>query len=152
MPTVSKEKLLRMAGTAFEPSAWLVIDQDRIHLFADATGDHQYIHVDPEKASKSPFGSTIAHGFLSLSLLPHLSEKVAIRPEGVKMVINYGLNKVRFLQPVKVGSEVRLVSKIAEVVEKKPGHILITTEAAVEIRGEEKPALVAEMLLMYVVG
>jgi acyl dehydratase len=152
MPTVSKEELLRMAGTAVEPSAWLRIDQDRIHLFADATGDHQYIHIDPEKASKTPFGSTIAHGFLSLSLLPHLSEEVAVRPEGVQMVINYGLNKVRFLQPVKVGSEVRLVSKIADVVEKKPGHILITTDAAVEIRGEEKPALVAEMLLMYVVG
>lgn len=152
MPTVSKEELLRMAGTAVEPSAWLRIDQDRINLFADATGDHQYIHIDPEKASKTPFGATIAHGFLSLSLLPHLSEEVAVRPEGVHMVINYGLNKVRFLQPVKVGSEVRLVSKIADVVEKKPGHILITTEAAVEIRGEEKPALVAEMLLMYVVG
>ncbi len=149
---VPKEELLRMAGTAAEPSAWLKIEQDRIHLFADATGDHQYIHVDAEKAAKTPFGSTIAHGFLSLSLLPHLSEEVAIVPEGLVMGINYGLNKVRFLQPVKVGSEVRLLSKIIDVREKKPGHVLVTAEATVEIRGEEKPALVAETLALYVVG
>ncbi len=153
MPTlVRPEQLLGMAGQESEPSSWMVIDQERINLFADATGDHQFIHVDPEKAARTPLGTTVAHGFLSLSLLPMLSKEIAVVPEGLKMAFNYGLNKVRFPCPVKVGSEVRLRSKITGVTEKGPGRILVTTRHEVEIRGEDKPALVAEMLAMMVVG
>jgi acyl dehydratase len=152
MKTVSKAELLGMAGHENEPSPWLLIDQDRVDLFADATNDHQFIHVDPVQAAATPFGTTIAHGYLTLSLLPYLSQQVAAAPEGLLMGINYGLDKLRFPQPVKVGSEVRLRSKVLEVSEKLPGRILVKTEATVEIRGEPKPALVAETLAMFVVG
>lgn len=141
-----------MAGQEREPTGWFLIDQERVDRFAEATGDFQFIHVDPEKARHTPFGTTIAHGYLTLSLLPKLSEEVAVVPEGLLMAFNYGLNKVRFPTPVKVGSEIRLRSKILGVTEKGPGRILVTSEATVEIRGEDKPALVAETLAMYVVG
>ena len=141
-----------MAGRESGPTSWLRIDQQRVDLFADATGDHQFIHVDPEKAARTPLGTTIAHGYLTLSLLPMLSEEIAVVPEGLAMTFNYGVNKVRFLNPVKVGSEVRLRSRILDVVEKGPGRILVTGQATVEIRGQEKPALVAETLLLHVVG
>ncbi len=151
MPTVvSRDELFSQAGQPRPPSPWLRIDQDRIDLFADATGDHQFIHVDPKQAAKTPLGGTVAHGFLSLSLIPYLMAEEALVPEGVAMALNYGLNKVRFLQPVKVGSRVRLQSKVLDVSEKKPGHILVTQEATVEIEGASRPALVAEMLAMYV--
>ena len=149
---VSTGALLAMAGKDLGRSSWLTVDQARIDLFADATGDHQFIHVDPEKAALTPFGSTIAHGFLSLALIPLLSQETTVVPEGLRMAVNYGLNKVRFLQAVKVGSEVRLFSKILEVSEKKPGRILVTCEATIEIKGETKPALIAETVAMYVVG
>ncbi len=149
---VSKDELLQMTGRQREPSSWLRIDQAQIDLFAEATRDHQFIHVDPEKAAHTPMGKTIAHGFLTLSLLPHLAEENGVRPEGLLMAFNYGLNKLRFLQPVPVGSEVRLHSKILSVTEKDPGRLLMTTEATVEIKGEDKPALVAETLTMFMVG
>ncbi len=153
MPNVvPKDELLEMAGHQSEPSPWLTIDQSQINLFADATRDHQFIHVDPVRASKTPLGTTIAHGFLTLSLLPHLAEEHATMPEGLLMAFNYGLNKVRFIQPVKVDSEVRMYSKILAVTEKDPGRVLVTTEATVEIKGEDKPALIAEMLSMFVVS
>ncbi len=153
MPTfVSKEELLSMAGRESEPTAWLTIDQERVDLFADATGDHQFIHVDPEKAARTPLGGTVAHGYLTLSLLPMLAAEIAVMPEGMVMAFNYGVNKVRFPSPVRVGSEIRLRSRITDVLEKGPGRILVTAEATVEIRGQEKPALVAETLSMYVVG
>ncbi len=153
MPTfVSKEELLSMAGRESEPTAWLTIDQERVDLFADATGDHQFIHVDPEKAARTPLGGTVAHGYLTLSLLPMLAAEIAVMPEGMVMAFNYGVNKVRFPSPVRVGSEIRLRSRITDVLEKGPGRILVTAEATVEIRGQEKPALVAETLSMFVVG
>ncbi len=153
MPTfVSKAELLQMAGRRSEPTSWLAIDQQRVDLFAEATGDHQFIHVDPEKAARTPLGGTVAHGYLTLSLLPMLSAEIAVLPQGMAMAFNYGLNKLRFPSPVKVGSEVRLRSKILGVTEKNPGQILVTAEATVEIRGQEKPALVAETLSMFVVG
>lgn len=153
MPTfVSTEELLSMAGHESQPTSWMAIDQERVNLFADATGDHQFIHVDPEKAALTPLGTTVAHGFLTLSLLPMMTEEIAVVPEGIAMAFNYGANKIRFPNPVKVGSEVRLRSKILRVIEKNPGQFLVTSEATVEIRGEEKPALVAETLIMYVVA
>lgn len=148
---VPKESLLAMAGRELGPSSWLEIDQDRIDRFAEATLDRQFIHVDPDRAAGTPFGGTIAHGFLSLSLLPHLSEEHAVAPEGTTMAINYGLNKVRFLQPVRAGSRVRLHSKIVAVDEKAGGRVLVRGEASLEIEGQTKPALVAETLFMYFV-
>lgn len=153
MPTfVSKDQLLQMAGHESEPTSWFEIDQERVNLFADATGDHQFIHVDPQKAAHTPFGTTVAHGYLTLSLLPKLSAEIAVLPQGTVMAFNYGSNKVRFPSPVKVGSSIRLRSKILQVAEKGPGRILVTAESTIEIRGEEKPALVAETLSMFVVG
>ncbi|MCY1177307.1 putative enoyl-CoA hydratase 1 [compost metagenome] len=122
------------------------IDQQRINLFAEATGDFQFIHVDPEKAAKTPFGGTIAHGFLTLSLIPKLIEDILVLPQGLKMVVNYGLDSVRFIQPVKVDSRVRLKVKLGEVTEKKPGQWLLKAIATLEIEGEEKPAYIAESL------
>ena len=108
MPYVPVTELSQYVGKELGRSAWLKIDQQRINLFAEATGDFQFIHVDPVKAAKTPFGTTIAHGFLTLSLIPKLMEDLLVLPEGLKMVINYGLDSVRFIQPVKVDSNVRL--------------------------------------------
>jgi acyl dehydratase len=149
---VSKEELLQMAGHQSGPTSWFSIDQQRVDRFAETTLDRQFIHVDPERASATPLGGTVAHGFLTLSLLPHLAEEIAVRPEGMLMAFNYGLNKVRFPRAVRVGSEVRLHSTIVDVTEKSPGRILVTNRSKVEIRGEDKPALIAETLAMYVVS
>ncbi len=150
--SVTKEELLAATGRDLGASDWVLIDQQRINDFADATLDHQFIHVDEEAAAKTPFGSTIAHGFLSLSLLPHLIADLILRPENVVMGINYGFNSLRFLNPVKVNSKVRLHAKVKDVVEKSPGQILLTTEISVEIEGEARPALVAEWLTMSILG
>ena len=108
MPYVPVAELKDYVGKELGCSEWLTIDQERINLFAEATGDYQFIHVDPVKAAQTPFGSTIAHGFLSLSLIPKLMEDILVLPQGMKMVVNYGLDSVRFIQPVKVNSKVRL--------------------------------------------
>ncbi len=121
MPYVPVAQLKDYVGKELGRSEWLTIDQARINLFAEATGDHQFIHVDPVKAAQTPFGSTIAHGFLSLSLMPKLLEDILIMPEGLKMAVNYGLDSVRFIQPVKVNSKVRLNVTLTDVTEKKPG-------------------------------
>ncbi|MCC9009289.1 MULTISPECIES: MaoC family dehydratase [Pseudomonas] len=146
MPYVPVTELSQYVGKELGRSDWLKIDQQRINLFAEATGDFQFIHVDPEKAAKTPFGGTIAHGFLTLSLIPKLIEDILVLPEGLKMVVNYGLDSVRFIQPVKVNSQVRLKVDLAEVVEKKPGQWLLKAIATLEIEGEEKPAYIAESL------
>ena len=146
MPYVPVTELSQYVGKELGRSAWLKIDQQRINLFAEATGDFQFIHVDPEKAAKTPFGGTIAHGFLTLSLIPKLIEDILVLPEGLKMVVNYGLDSVRFIQPVKVNSQVRLKVDLAEVVEKKPGQCLLKAIATLEIEGEDKPAYIAESL------
>lgn len=129
-------------------SDWIEVSQDMINKFADATGDHQFIHVDPERAKATPFGTTIAHGFLTLSLLPLISMKNADAPrlDGVKMGVNYGGNKVRFLAPVPSGSKIRGRSKVTEFEEKRPGQYQYTTETTVEIEGSQKPAMIAEWI------
>jgi acyl dehydratase len=129
-------------------SEWITVSQEMIDKFADATGDHQFIHIDQEKAKLTPFGTTIAHGFLTLSLLPQMAMKNADAPrlDGVKMGVNYGGNKVRFLAPVPSGSRVRGRSKITEFEEKRPGQYQYTTETTVEIEGSEKPAMIAEWI------
>ncbi|MBK5006732.1 MaoC family dehydratase [Pseudomonas sp. S32] len=146
MPQVPVTALSQYVGKPLGHSAWLKIDQQRINLFAEATGDFQFIHVDPQKAALTPFGGTIAHGFLTLSLIPTLIEDILVLPQGLKMVVNYGLDSVRFMQPVKVGSQVRLKVDLAGVTEKKPGQWLLKAIATLEIEGEEKPAYIAESL------
>ncbi|MGI5118243.1 MaoC family dehydratase [Marinactinospora thermotolerans] len=130
-------------------SDWHVVTQERIDAFAEATGDHQWIHVDPERAARGPFGSTIAHGFLSLSLLPMFGPEVYELDTPPTMGVNYGLNKVRFLQPVTVGSRVRDGIELTEVKETDKG-LLLTMRHEVQIEGVERPALVAETLTLLV--
>jgi len=122
MPYVPVAQLKDYVGKELGRSDWLTIDQARINLFAEATGDHQFIHVDPVKAAQTPFGSTIAHGFLSLSLMPKLMEDILIMPEGLKMAVNYGLDSVRFIQPVKVNSKVRLNVTLTTSPRKNPAN------------------------------
>ena len=145
---VPAEKLADYVGKEIGSSEWFEVDQDRINLFADATLDHQFIHVDSEKATPL-FGSTIAHGFLSLSLLPHLTSQAVLAPDNLKMVFNYGLDKVRFINPVNVGTKVRTHSKCLSVDDKGDGRYLMKTEVVMEIEGVDKPAYIAETLSMF---
>jgi acyl dehydratase len=152
MPVVSKEELVSKVGSEVGVSDWMTIDQEMINKFADATGDHQFIHINPEMAKMTPFGTTIAHGFLSLSLLPVLTAKADLpRLDGVKMGVNYGGNKTRFLSPVKSGKRVRGRFKLLELEEKRPGQWQQTLEYTLEIEGEEKPALIAEWITQFFV-
>lgn len=150
MPTVAKEKLQDYIDKPLEPSSWIRIDQDMINRFADATLDNQFIHVDEQKAAQTPFGSTIAHGYLTMSLISHFLGECAVRPENVAMAINYGSDRVRFLQPVKVDSEVRARPTLISVTEKSPGQVLTKTQITIEIKNEEKPALIAEILSLFI--
>ena len=132
-------------------TGWIEVTQERINNFADCTDDHQYIHVDIEKAKNGPFGRTIAHGFLSLSLIPAFSYTISFIPPGMNITaVNYGLNKVRFINPVPSGSKVRDAIKLSGVEEKENGRILMTTTHTIFIEGVEKPALIAETLSMII--
>ncbi len=149
--SISIADLMKRVGTEIGVSEWFTVTQDRIDAFADATLDHQFIHVDPARAAaESPFGVTIAHGFLTLSLLPHLGSGVKLLPEGTKVEINYGTDKVRFLAPVPVNSRVRARVTLADVTERRPGQYLIKRLVTVEIKGEDRPALVAETLTLAI--
>ena len=151
MKVINPSEIDSVIGTEVGISDWVLIDQDRINKFADATMDHQFIHVDPEQATPV-FGSTIAHGFLSLSLVAGIpfDQEIGLVLEGTKMGLNYGLDKVRFLSPVPVDSEVRIRMKCIDISEKNPGQYLAKTEVTMEIKGIEKPAFVAETLSMFV--
>ncbi len=151
MPSVPKEELSQYIDQPLEPSEWLLIDQERINSFADATLDHQFIHVDKKKAAKTPFGGTIAHGYLTMSLISHFLPECSVIPEDAVMGINYGSDKIRFLQPVPVNSEVRGKATLIEVREKAAGQLLLKNDFAIQIKGEEKPALVAEILSLFYV-
>jgi len=135
-------------GESIGTSDWLLIDQDRINHFADTTDDHQFIHVNPEMAKATPFGGTIAHGFLTLSLLVPMMETAVEKP-AVQMTVNYGFDKVRFLSPVKSGKRVRGHFKLLELAEKRTGQWQQKIEVTVEIEGEDKPALIAEWILQH---
>jgi acyl dehydratase len=141
-------ELTGAAGTLLGPGPWLEVDQSRVDLFADATGDHQWIHVDPDRAAQGPFGGTIAHGYLTLSLLPVLMKDL-YSVDGVRMGINYGLNKVRFPAPVRVGSKVRLTAEIASVEEIGGGGVQLVLRSTVEADGLDKPVCVAESVVRY---
>ena len=132
-------------------SSWLTIDQQRIDEFADATEDRQFIHTDPEAAAQTPFGGTIAHGFLSLSMLSRMAAEAMLVPDNVKMAVNYGLDRVRFIKPVRSGKRIRGRFRLDSVEEKAPGQLLLRHTVTVEIEGAEKPALTAEWLgLLFV--
>ena len=151
MTVIKKEDIAQAIGNQSEPSPWFTVKQEQIDQFADCTQDHQFIHIDQEKAKEGPFGATIAHGFLTLSMLTHLCDVTSCSIEGCHMAINYGFDKVRFINPVKVNSNIRSHSKILDIIEKKPGQFMIKTEISVEIEGENKPALVAEWITMQFV-
>ena len=132
-------------------SDWFIITQDQINCFAECTEDKQWIHVDEVMAKSGPFGKTVAHGFLILSLLAHFSHQYKINLPDVKMRINYGLNRVRFIEPVTVGSKIRSRGKLTDIQIKSPGRILLTIENTVEIQGKEKPAMIAETLFLLII-
>ncbi len=150
MLKVPSEELRDYIDKPMEPSAWVTIDQERINAFADATMDHQFIHVDEEKAAQTPFGSTIAHGYLTMSLISYFLGECAVGPDNAVMAINYGSDKVRYLQPVKVNSEIRAQSTLIEVSDKAPGQLLTKSRITIEIKGQDKPALVAEILGLFI--
>lgn len=150
--TIKVNEIAALLGKEITPSPWLEITQERVNQFADATSDHQFIHVDPERAAETPFGGPIAHGFLSLSLLSYLNAQGAVFPDNLLMGVNYGSDKVRYLMPVRVGKRIRSRQTVLEVTEKKPGHWLLKTDVTVEIEGEETPALIAEILSMWIVS
>ena len=135
-------------GSQLGPTEWLEVDQDRVNLFADATDDHQWIHVNPERAAGGPFGGTIAHGLLTLSLLPHFTHQL-YTVDNIAMAINYGYNKVRFITPVKVGSKIRARAEIAKV-DQLDGAVQATVTVTVEIEGSDKPAAVAESIVRFI--
>jgi acyl dehydratase len=143
MPLASLDEIRSRVGTETGQSSWLTVDQARIDAFAEATEDRQFIHTDPAAAAQTPFGGTIAHGFLSLSLLSRMAADAMLIPEGVKMAVNYGLDRVRFLAPVRSGSRVRGRFTLDSIEEKAPGQLLMRHVVTVEIEGEDKPALSA---------
>lgn len=150
MPLASIDEIRSHIGQEVGISSWLEIDQPRIDAFAGATEDRQFIHTDPHSAAQTPFGGTIAHGFLTLSLLSRMGAEAMLIPAGLKMAVNYGLDRVRFLAPVRSGKRVRGRFTLDSVEEKAPGQWLLRHTVTVEVEGEDKPALSAEWLgLMF---
>jgi acyl dehydratase len=148
MPVATVGEIDSRVGQEIGVSGWLTVDQERITAFADATEDRQFIHVDPEAAARTPFGGTIAHGFLTLSLLSRMATETILVPDTTKMVVNYGLDRVRFLAPVRSGKRVRGRFILDGIEEKVPGQILLRHVISVEIEGEDKPALSAVWLTL----
>ncbi len=146
--TMTRGELFELVGQDLGVSDWFQIDQDRINQFADVTEDHQFIHVDPIRAADSPFNGTIVHGMLTLSMIVHLCDNFVPSVEGVRMVINYGFDRVRFAAPVKVDGRIRTAAKLIEAKERS-GQILVKVKVTIEIENESKPALVAEWLTMH---
>ena len=143
----SIEAFKALVGTHLGYSEYKTVTQEQVNLFADATGDHQWIHVDPERAKQSPFGGPIAHGYLTLSLIPVLMGQV-VKVDGVKMGVNYGTNKVRFPSPVPVGSEIRLGAAVAEV-DEIAGGLQVALDVTIEVKGAPKPSCVAQVVFRY---
>jgi acyl dehydratase len=148
MPVATTDEIRARAGQEIGVSSWLTIDQERISAFAEATEDRQFIHVDPQAAAQTPFGDTIAHGFLSLSLLSRMAAEVILVPDSTRMIVNYGLDRVRFLAPVRSGKRVRGRFTLDCVDDKAAGQILLRHLVTVEIEDEDKPALSAVWLTL----
>ena len=150
MPIASLDDIRLRIGEEVGTSSWIAIDQERIGNFAEATEDRQFIHLDPDGAAAAGLGGTIAHGFLSLSLLSVMGAEAMVMPEGMKLVFNYGFDRVRFLAPVRSGKRIRGRFRLESVEEKRPGQFLFRHEVIVDIEGEDKPALTATWLAMFV--
>jgi acyl dehydratase len=150
MPIVTLEELHSRIGTQVGVSDWITIDQKRIDEFADVTGDRQFIHVDPNAAKETMFGGTVAHGFLSLSLLSRMALDVMLVPDNLKMAVNYGFDRIRFLAPVPVGARVRGIFTLTNVEEKSLGQLLVHHNVMVDIDVTEKPALTADWLSLLI--
>jgi acyl dehydratase len=148
MQMLSPEAAKALVGTDLGASDWYLIDQEMVNKFADLTNDHQFIHVNPEAAKMTPFGGTIVHGFFTLSMLAGLQPEGAIVLEGIKMGVNYGCDRIRFLEPVPVGSRIRARHKLKAIEDKGGGRWLLTSEITIEIEGKDKPALIADWLGM----
>jgi acyl dehydratase len=151
MPVASVDEIREKVGTEIGISDWIRIDQAAIDTFADVTQDHQFIHVDPEAAAKTPFGGTIAHGFLTLSLLSRMGADAMLRPETMRMGVNYGFDKIRFIAPVRSGKRVRGRFRLTSAEEKRPGQWQLVHNVTVEIEGEDKPALIADWIALIFV-
>ena len=149
---IKKSEIEQYIGHICEPTDWFKVTQEQVNVFADCTLDRQFIHVDPEAAAKSPFGGTIAHGFLTLSMLAYFSQSFSLSIEGSYMGVNKGFDKVRFVAPVPVGSRIRCHTTVAEINQKKPGQYDFKMDISVEIEGGDKPALVAEWLSIQMVN
>ena len=151
MPIATLDQIRSQIGTDIGTSDWITVDQLRIQAFADATEDHQFIHIDPAAAAHTPFGGTIAHGFLTLSLLSRMAADVMLAPDNLKMAVNYGFDRVRFIAPVRSGKRIRGQFTLDGLDEKAPGQLLMRHTVTVEIEGETKPALTAQWLgLLFV--
>ncbi|NVD45172.1 MaoC family dehydratase [Qipengyuania atrilutea] len=149
---MTPQEIAQKVGQHIGTSEWAEMSQERINQFADATGDHQFIHVNEEAAKMTPFGGTIAHGFLTLSMIPYLSANSDLpKPDGIKMGVNYGGNKTRFITPVRSGKRIRGQWKLVAMDEKRPGQWQQTVEITIEIEDEEKPALICEWISMFYV-
>ncbi|MGZ8283669.1 MAG: MaoC family dehydratase [Allosphingosinicella sp.] len=140
------DEIRKKVGSEIGVSDWILVDQAAIDTFADVTHDHQFIHVDPAAAANTPFGGTIAHGFLTLSLLSRMAADVLLRPETIRMAVNYGFGKVRFIAPVRSGRRVRGRFRLDRFEEKNPGQFQFVHQVTVEIEGEDKPALIADWI------
>jgi acyl dehydratase len=151
MPVASLDQIRAKVGEEVGVSSWLTIEQARIDAFAEATEDRQFIHIDPAAAAASPFGGTIAHGFLTLSLLSRMAAEATLLPDRLSMAVNYGLEEVRFLAPVRSGKRVRGRFTLDSIDEKGPGRVLMRHRVTVEIEGEEKPALTALWLGLMII-
>ncbi len=151
MPLAPVDEIRGRIGTEVGVSDWLTIGQDRIDAFADATEDRQFIHVDAQAAARTPFGGTVAHGFLSLSMLSRMGAEAMLIPDGLKMAVNYGLDRVRFIAPVRSGQRIRGRFVLDSIEERSPGQLLVRHSVTVEIEGVDKPALTAQWLgLLFV--
>ena len=151
MPVASLEDIRARIGSEVGVSSWLTIDQARIDAFADATEDRQFIHVDPQAAAQTPFGGTVAHGFLSLAMLSRMAAEAMLVHDSLKMAVNYGLDRVRFIAPVRSGQRIRGHFILDAIDEKAPGQLLLRHTVTVEIEGVDKPALTAQWLgLLFV--
>ena len=151
MPIASVDAIRSRIGTEVGVSDWLTIDQPRIDAFAEATEDRQFIHVDPKAAEETPFGGTVAHGFLSLAMLSRMGADAMAMPDGLRMGVNYGLDRVRFIAPVRAGKRIRGRFTLDSVEDKAPGQILVRHSVTVEIEGDDKPALTAQWLALLFV-
>src|SRR5687768_2418029 len=146
MPLANIEDIKFKVGQEVGVSPWILVSQSDINTFADVTGDHQFIHVDPEAAKATPFGGTVAHGFLTLSLLSQMASHAMLVPDSVKMGVNYGFDRVRFIAPVRSGKRVRGRFTLARLDEKNPGQYQFVHNVVIEIEGEDKPALIADWI------